>query len=406
MEYRSNVMVKAVKKATDLINEEEAIEFLIELIKTNSMNPPGKEIKVAEAIQRRFKKTGIDTTLDEVAEDRANLFVTLPGERGTGEKNIQKVLTYSGHLDTVPLGNEEWHYDPLGGVRDGNLLFGRGASDMKGGVAAMLLALEYLHRADVKLKGKLRFVGSVGEEVECFGAKEIVRKGQIDDTTAMIISEPSANQLFCAHKGDLQFEIIVKGKTAHGSMPEHGINSIQAMCNMINELNRFSFVYDEHYLLGGPTINIGTIEGGIKPNVVPDKCIMKIDIRTVPGQSHEHIFTQVNNLLQNTCDSYGTYGEITVLVDMPAVTTSEEDPFTKLALKTLNTYLNQDMPAKGVKYFTDGSVFYPHLKVPILVYGPGEPTMAHQTNEWIEVDKYLESIRFFIVFAAEYLGVE
>jgi succinyl-diaminopimelate desuccinylase len=406
MKINSDVTLENVKKACDLINEEEAIHFLKELININSMNPPAKEKKVAQAIERRMAKVGLVAELDEVAEERANLFVSLPVEHEAGKHYNQKVLLYSGHLDTVPLGKANWNYEPLGGERVGNFIYGRGTSDMKGGVAAMILAMEYLHRANVKLKGNLRFVGSVGEEVECFGAKEMVRKGKIDDTTAIIISEPSANQLFCAHKGSLQLEISVYGKSAHGSMPEYGINSIQVMCDLVNELNHYSFKYEEHHLLGGPTLNIGTIQGGIKPNVVPDECTMRIDIRTVPGQDHNHIKKLVNNLLQKVCEPFGATGELKILVDMPAVTTAEDDPFTKLASTTLSKYLNQNKTAGGVKYFTDGSVFWPHLMVPILVYGPGEPTMAHQTNEWIEVDKYLESIHFFIAFAAEYLGVE
>jgi succinyl-diaminopimelate desuccinylase len=399
--------LEAIIKAWNVLDEQDAISFLQELMQINSVNPPGTEKAVAEAIRRRLEKAGLEVELDEVAEGRTNLFVSLPraNDSENSPSKPARVLSYSGHFDTVPLGSVKWKHDPFGGEQVGNRLYGRGTTDMKGGVAAMVIALECLYRAGVKLKGKLQFVGTVGEEVDCFGAKQVVKKGQIDDTTAMVISEPSANQVFCAHKGALWLDVRVFGKTAHGSMPEQGINAIQIMNRFINELERFSFVYEPHPLLGEPTMNIGTIQGGIKTNVVPDQCIMTLDIRTVPGQEHRQIVDQLHELLQKVCETYGASHQINVVNDMPAVTTPADDAFIELAIATAKNHLNRSLTARGVRYFTDGSVYAPYLQVPILIYGPGEPTMAHQPDEWIEVDKYLEAIRYYIALAVEYLEV-
>lgn len=390
----------AVKKAWACINEEEAISFIQSLIQINSINPPGRELDMAKAIQSKLEQAGLQAEIDEIAENRANILVSLPGETS------EKVLTYSGHLDTVPLGTQQWDYAPLGGEQVGNRIYGRGVSDMKGGVAAMLVALECLHRANIKLQGKLQFAGTAGEEVDCFGAKEVVRKGQIDDTTAMVISEPSSNEVFCAHKGNLQCKITIHGKAAHGSMPQNGINAILVASDVIQELKTLQMEYEAHPLLGSPTVNVGTIQGGVKPNIVPDECIMEVDIRTVPGQNHQHIVMQISDFLQKASAVYGATSTIDILNDLPAVTTEVSHPFTELAVSTLHTYFDQQKKAGGVMYYTDASVFAPHLNVPILIYGPGEPSVAHQKNEWMEVDKYLESIRYYIAFAIEYLQVK
>ncbi|WCK55701.1 M20 family metallopeptidase [Aneurinibacillus sp. Ricciae_BoGa-3] len=399
------IQSEAIHNAWNMLNEQEAISFLQELVRINSVNPPGGEKFVAEAIESRMQAAGLVVELDEIAEGRTNLFVSLPANQNKRMENQpERILAFSGHLDTVPIGSVQWKHEPFGAELAENKLYGRGTSDMKGGVAAMLMALDCLHRSGVQLKGSLRFVGTVGEEVDCLGAKHVVAKGQIDDATAMIISEPSANELYCAHKGALWLTIDVFGKTAHGSMPEQGVNAIRVMNAFINKIEKLSLVYEPHPLLGGPSINIGTIEGGIKTNVVPDACTMTLDIRTVPGQVHQDILAQLHTILDALCKAAGASYQIEIANDLPSITTPEDDAFTILAVETAQKHLDSQLTPKGVRYYTDGSIYAPHLEIPVLIYGPGEPLMAHQPDEWIEVEKYLESIRYFIALAVEYLG--
>ncbi|KNB70079.1 succinyl-diaminopimelate desuccinylase [Brevibacillus reuszeri] len=392
-----------VQKAIEMINEQEAIAFLRELIAINSVNPPGAETAVAEAIQSHLAQAGIRAEVDEVEPGRSNVLAKLKGTAASNEE--QRILVFSGHLDTVPTGNIPWQHDPFGGERVGNKLYGRGTTDMKGGVAAMVLAMEYLHRAGIKLQGTLRFAGTLGEEVDCLGAKAVATKRQIDDATAMVISEPSANRPFIAHKGALWLEIVTYGKTAHGSMPDQGINAITAMARYIHELESYSFTYEEHSLLGGPTMNVGVIQGGVKTNVVPDQCTLMLDIRTVPGQVHAAIIDELNELLASVCQPLGACCEIRVTNDLPAVTTAAEHPFIALSQETIKHLWGTEVTVSGVNYYTDGSIYGPHLQVPILICGPGEPTLAHQPDEWIEIDRYLDSIRFYLTLAVAYLGM-
>ncbi|MBY0149161.1 M20 family metallopeptidase [Neobacillus niacini] len=386
-------------KVFDRIDEKEAVQFLQSLIQINSVNPPGNEKKVAEAIQTYLKSTNLQVEVDDLGNNRANLFATYHSGGRNG-----KYLVYSGHLDTVPPGKVKWEHDPYSGEVVDNKVFGRGATDMKGGVAAMLLALKYLDEAGVKLNGKLQFVGTAGEEVDGFGAKKVVEKEQIDKATALVISEPSENQLFHAHKGCLWLEITIYGKTAHGSMPDKGINAILMMNELINQLQTYQFEYTPHAVLGHPTLNIGTIEGGVKTNVVPDQCRMTVDIRTVPGQSNEQIIKDLENMIRSITAKSKANHEIKVLNNMASVGTSESDDFIKLAIETGKKHLNLELKPSGVNYYTDASVYCPHLQVPAFILGPGIPTLAHQPNEYVEIDKFIESIRYYMALAIEYLG--
>ncbi|MEJ9230785.1 M20 family metallopeptidase [Peribacillus butanolivorans] len=385
----------------ELIDESKSVRFLQSLIQVNSVNPQGNEKRVAEVIQTYLKSSNLQVELDDLGNDRANLFVTYPNV-----KPDDRYLVYSGHFDTVPTGKVEWEHDPFSGKLIDNKVFGRGATDMKSGVAAMVLALECIERAGVQLNGKLQFVGTAGEEVDGYGAKKVVEKGQIDKATALVVSEPSENELYTSHKGCLWLEIITYGKTAHGSMPDQGINAITAMNELMNRLYTYEFEYSPHPLLGYPTINIGTIEGGVKTNVVPDQCNLTLDIRTVPGQDNDSILHDIENMIKEISEKSQSTYQIKVINRMDSVSTNEFDDFVKLAVQSGKNHVNLDLRPSGVNYYTDASVYWPHLRIPTIIIGPGNPRLAHQPDEYVEIDKFLESIRYFIALAIDYLDGE
>jgi succinyl-diaminopimelate desuccinylase len=389
------------------IDEADALAFLQSLIQINSVNPPGAERAVAEAIKQRLSGTDLQLQLDEVAEGRTNLLVSRPAA-GAPEASAKerKTLVFSGHFDTVPVGDVKWKHPAFAGVQVGDRLYGRGATDMKSGVAAMVLALECMAKANIKLAGNLLFMGTVGEEVDCLGAREAVKKGQIDHATAIVVGEPTSNQVVIAHKGALWLEVTMFGKTAHGSMPEHGINAIQAVNRFITALNEYRFQFEIHPVLGNSTINIGMIRGGVSPNVVPDKCSVTIDIRTVPGQDHQAIVAEITQLAKRASESVSAGFQVDIRNDLACVHTSADHPFIKTAIRTHESCFQQKSSPRGVNYYTDASVYQPHLKgIPVLIYGPGEPGLAHQPDEWVDVAKYLDAIRFYMALALDYLQV-
>ena len=379
----------------------EAINFLKELINTNSVNPPGNEEQIAKIIAKKLEENGIETKIRSLGANRAYLIARL---KGNGNK---KSLVLSGHMDTVPLGDIPWDYEPFDAKEVNGCLYGRGTSDMKSGLAAMTMAMIEIAKSKVTLEGDLVLAATAGEEVDCLGAKAMIKDGVLNDTGAMIIGEPSNGEVFVCHKGALWIEIISYGKTAHGSMPDQGINAINNMIVFINALySKFKFKYKEDPMLGGPTINLGTISGGVRTNVVPDMCRLQIDIRTVPGQNHQEILSDVKNLLKEIEAASNAKFELNILNDLVAVGTSVEDPLIKVALSTAGELFNRDYQPKGVRYYTDASTFVPGLgnDLPVIFYGPGNETMAHKPNEYVETSKYLDSITFYKEVALRYLG--
>lgn len=386
---------------------EAAIHFLQKLIKMNSVNPPGNELDVAKLLQKELADTDLTVEIDEFETGRANILIANTSTKRAAMREPRKRLVLSGHLDTVPLGKETWEIDPFQGKIDGNRIYGRGSTDMKSGLAAMIFAIKLVSELKVSLDGDVVLVGTAGEEVDGCGAKRALQKGWLDDCNAMIVGEPTANEIVAAHKGALWISIALFGKTAHGSMPEQGKSALLAMNEVINDLQRsFLCKTDQHALLGKNTINFATIEGGIQTNMVPDYSRMTVDIRTIPGQSHQSIFRNIEKIVKMNGEKHQVTSKIDILNNMAAVSTPTNDPFIELAAaceQALSRH-SQEVSFQGVNYYTDASVFTTYLPtVPVLLFGPGEPHLAHQPNEWVDIEKYIFSIRYYVYLIISYL---
>ncbi|MCB2360075.1 ArgE/DapE family deacylase [Clostridium estertheticum] len=378
----------------------EAIDFLKDLLKINSSNPPGNEIMVAMAIAKQLRESGIESTIQSVGDNRANLIARI---KGTGHK---KSLVFCGHMDTVSVGEIPWEHEPFGAEEIDGRIYGRGSSDMKGGLAALIMAMIEVSKSGITLEGDLVFAATAGEEVDCIGANTMVADGSLNGAGAMVIAEPSGGEIFVTHKGALWLEVISYGKTAHGSMPEHGINAIDNMNYFINALHdKFKFKYKEDSLLGDPTLNIATISGGVQVNVVPDMCKLQIDIRTVPGQNHQEILSDIKALLAEIELSSKAKFDIKVFNDKVALKNKSDDQFIKLTLDTATELFGSRYKAKGVTYCTDASIFVPSFSnnLSVIICGPGEETQAHKPNEYIKIKKYIDSIKLYKEIALRYL---
>jgi succinyl-diaminopimelate desuccinylase len=177
------------------------------------------------------------------------------------------------------------------------------------------------------------------------------------------------------------------------------------MNRILTHLRSLKFEYRKHPLLGKPTLNIGTIAGGIKTNVVPDACRITVDIRTVPGQNHQAILAQIEDLLEALRRKNTTFqGEVRVISDLPALETSPQDPLVKAALRASQAVTGQAQKPQGVMYYTDGVVFVPQLKIPMVICGPGKAGLAHQPDEYVEIPKVHAAARIYAQIAWEVLG--
>jgi succinyl-diaminopimelate desuccinylase len=340
---------------------------------------------------------GMETHLKELAENRANVTGRL---KGTGEK---PALLLNGHSDTVPPGDIEWKYSPYSGTLVDDKIFGRGSADMKGGLTAMLMAIKAIVKSGVTLKGDLVFSVSAGEETDSVGALKFVDDGGLNGVGAIIIGEPSSCGVNVAEKGALWIEITAYGKTAHGAFPDKGINAIVNMNALISELISYQFAFEKNDILGHPTMNISTIHGGVKTNVVPDKCSVTVDMRTVPGMSHSAIIKDFENIIAKLSGKTPDFkADIKILNDRAAVETKASHPFVQLAIGVIQKEFNKELKAEGVNFYTDASIFLPASGLPCIFYGPGEASMAHQPNEYTSVDNLMEATHFYCAMIEEY----
>lgn len=374
------------------VDPQEAVGLLAECVRVKTANPPGEEARLAEILARRLGGAGVPVEVHVLAPGRANLSARLAGSGG------RPALVLSGHTDTVPPGETPWKEDPWSARVVGDRLYGLGAADMKSGLAAMVMALIEIRRAGLRLRGDLVLAATAGEEVDFIGARAFTSTGALAGAGAIVIGEPTCGEVAVAHKGGMRLAVTTAGRTAHGSMPERGVNAILRMQEVIGRLRALRF--PAHPRLGAPTLSINTIHGGTAPNVVPDRCRIEVDLRTVPGHDPDAY-------LGTVVEAVGDLGfpvDVALAAVAPAVETDADAPIVQAALDVVERRPGRPRRVTALPYVTEGSVYQPALRVPVIICGPGEPGQAHQPNEWVAVSHYLDAIRFYAAVAEAYLG--
>jgi len=379
--------------------EAEVVQVCQELVRLKSVNPPGNERGVAEYTARYLAKAGLAVELIDHDADRASLLARL---KGSGEA---PGVLYSAHLDTVPVGAEKWLHEPFEGeIADGKI-WGRGSTDMKSGMAAIMVSAKILAKAKAALKGDIVIALTAGEEADSLGAIEVAKRTDLGPLQALIVAEPSANDIFVAEKGALWLEIATHGKTAHGSMPDLGRNAILMMVAFLTEFEKLEFPFTEHPMLGSYSRSVGTITGGVKTNVVPDYCAITIDMRTVPGQNHAKMVQQIEALFTQIQAKMPDFkASLTVVNDRPPVTTEVNDP----AVIKFNTALaeatGKSTEPKGVRYYTDAAALAPVLNLPMIICGPGRAELCHVPNEYVDIDLLVQAVKIYTLATLKFLG--
>jgi len=338
------------------------------------------ELSAAQLIARRLEAAGMQVRIDRFAGNRANLVATTRADS-------EQQLMLSGHLDTVPADGTMWSDDPLGGTCRGGRLYGRGTSDMKSGVAAMVVALER-HLGSGPPHAAVALVLTAGEETGCAGARRLIDCGLLPATRALLVAEPTANRLTPGHKGALWLRLVARGRAAHGSTPHLGVSAITPLARVAVALHEHGLPGD-HPVMGCVTANVGTFSGGTCTNQVPDSAVMTVDVRLVPGVTADQVRDHIGAIAGETVT-------IETVLEMPAVYTTPGDPFAIRVAEVLaaaNTNPNAAAPAL---YFTDASVLAPALGDPsVVLLGPGEPDQAHATDESCALEQIDEAAAIY-----------
>ncbi|MFW3497607.1 MULTISPECIES: ArgE/DapE family deacylase [Aerococcus] len=377
------------------MDKQEKIKILQDVIQLET--PNGNEEIVALYYKNLLEAHGIESQLIQYADGRANLVAELKGQEDG------KILAVSGHMDVVDAGNPDlWTYPPYGAEIHDGVMYGRGTTDMKAGLTALIIAMIELKESGQAFTGSVRLLACVGEEIGMLGSKQLTDLGYTEDIHGMIIAEPSTPYYNTKHKGSIQYQVIAHGRAAHSSTPEKGVNTIQLINDFINKTNvkiDEAAATAENDMLG-KMLNVFTmIEGGNQINSVPEYTVLSGNARTIPEVGNDvvvgifnDVIEEINangqgmlelNLLQN--NQYADGDNNSVLVDLIKV----EDP---------------QAENRGLSGATDGSNFTNvDNKFDFVIYGPGKIDDAHTLDESIEVDQYLAFIDKYVNIYKGYL---
>ncbi len=370
---------------TQTVNDEQIQHLLQDLVRIPSVSPHGDpgtghentgEARIAEYVAEFLRKLALDVELREVAPGRPNVIGKFTS------RGAKRSLAFAPHTDTVSVAGMT--INPFAAeIRDGKL-YGRGASDTKGSLAAMLAALANVVRQKEFREGDLDvyFCALMGEESDDYGAKALVESGFKVDFA--VVGEPTNGRIVYTHKGAISCKVITRGRSVHGSMPEQGVNAIGKMAEVVQYLlGDYTRALAETVdpVLGAPTVNVGTIRGGTQSNIVPDYCEIEVDRRTVPGEVQEEILTPLRNRFRQ-------FPIITeVLSDCPPLRMDPHSPFVQELAEATADAKNALV---GAPWFCDAGILAQH-GIPAVAFGPGSIVQAHTADEFVECQEVLRA---------------
>lgn len=360
--------------------QNELLELLCALIRHKSENPPGEEQQVAEFIYRYFKQENIDVEMQEVAPGRPNVIAYLKG-RGKG-----KHLLFNGHIDVVPCGCG-WSSEPFEPVIKDGKVFGRGAADMKSGVAAMMYAATLLKRNQDTFLGDLTLVFNVDEERINLGMLHYIKDGISADYA--VIGEPTSLDVCIAHKGVSRYNLSTKGTAGHAAKTRYPDSAISKMAKILPALERHRASVEkiDHQLLGNASMIITTINGGTAPNIVPQHCDIEIDRRLVPGEDKHEVEQRIHQAIAE----YNQGEEIEYHLDnylfIPASDISVDHELTQVALETVSRFTEKTAEPQIFEATCEAPFFSVTSNIPTLIMGPGGLAQAHVKDEFVEISE-------------------
>lgn len=408
-----------------MVTKEEAVQLLRDMIQINTENDNEEEL--ARYIQEFLSAHGIESELVEFAPRRASLVAEI--SNGPGKK-----LGLTGHLDVVSAGNvEDWTHSPFSGFVDENkILWGRGASDMKSGLAALVLAMVALHESQ-DYSGTIRLLATVGEEVGEYGSKQLTKLGYVDDLDGMLIGEPCNIGIIYAHKGSLNYKVTSKGTAAHSSMPELGNNAIEhlnhAMLKISEAIAQEATKHTDPEL-GQTFHNITVVTGGQQVNSIPDWASFEANARTIPAFDNQDVIRTVKYVIEELNEQEGFDLSIEVTADQKPVVSDKHSPLIQSILKVQQQFPSLQVPAQlkqmeevlggdlsgqnnlpttlvplAVSGTTDAAQFTLSEKTfDVAVYGPGIPMLNHKIDERLPVEQYWDFIAIYQAILSDYLS--
>ena len=397
----------------DVLNRiacEELVRLTRELVRIPSVyrseEPDGNEASVARFVADYLENAGFGVQVEAVAPGRPNVWTVWEGDRPG------KSLLFEAHTDVVTEGSaEDWEHPPFEAERAGGRIYGRGACDTKGNLAAAVVAVCAIRDSCIPFPGRLILCHPVDEEGMMAGIKAFIEGGHADGVDAAVICEPEENQLCIRQKGALRVGVTVHGQMAHGAMPESGVNPVTRAARFVvavEELEREEVErHDEDAFLGSPsltpTILMGPDCGEPQINVIPASAYVALDIRTVPAQSHEELVSRLKDILADLASEDPDFdATLEVIEERPPTETPKDEPLVSAMAKAYGHLTGEEPTYNGVPGATDGTFLYARAGIPIVTTGAGGREIPHHTDEWVDEDELLTTCKLYAATALYY----
>lgn len=417
------------------IDRNELVELTQRLIQIRSViepqNEDGTEARAAEFVRETLDNIGMAVTVDEAAPDRPNVVGRVDGSKPGA------CVLLEGHTDVVTEGDRDtWTVNPFGGeVADGRI-YGRGACDTKGNLAAAIIAIQAILESGVAFPGSIVMASPVDEEGMMIGIKRFIEAGWADDVDAAIICEPENNELGIAQKGALRARLTTEGKMSHGAMPLAGVNPVPSMGAVLRKVHKLERRQIQQHgmdeLLGFPSITPTVVRGPIKSepqlNVVPSDCETLLDIRTIPGQSHDGLKDALARISKDVersvtrslrtgfehevrerlrpglSEDLPYLAEAEVFEDRPWTQTSTDEPIVQAMADAARFVTDGEPVYCGVPGATDGTFLHAWRDIPIVTTGAGDKLVPHQRDEWVDIDQLVETAKLYAAGTLNFLN--
>lgn len=374
-------MTPSLQDVARHLDRERLVQRLAQLVRTPSENPPGEEAAAAELVTGFCDDLGLAVETHEVTPGRPNVVARWNGSQPG------PTLGYCSHLDVVPVGDRSlWAHEPFGAEIAGARLHGRGASDAKGPIAAALEAVAMLRELEAPIAGVLELELVADEETMGFcGAGALVEQGILRPDVA-IVGEPTSLKVVHAQRGVCWLRVTTRGVAGHGSAPERGVSAIKHMAELVLCLEE-TLPDVTHPVLGGPSINVGTISGGAKVNIVPASCVIEVDRRSVPPEREQDVLESVHSAVERARERVP---ELDAEVEVAFYGEPFEIPAESRAVKEMAAAAaeacGREAELTGFRGASDAR-FLARAGAEVIVCGPGEIGLAHTARESIDIDE-------------------
>lgn len=372
--------------------KEQVIELTRKLIQCPSINPPGDTSDCAKIVLSEFKENGINAEIVVGKKGACNVVARLPGEKKG------KVLLLNGHLDVVPPG-EGWTVDPFGGQIQAGKMYGRGATDMKSGVASMITAMVAIKRSAVYFNGEIVFMGVADEETGSEWGTQYLLKNKIGTNADFaIVGEPTNLKVARGNRGVCWIDIVVKGKACHASSPHLGINAISYAARLAEAIHSIEFKNrNDLFEVPSPSFSVTMIRGGTKENIVPNRCELVVDRRMIPGETAETMTEALKRIIDPMMErEKGLQIEVRLRRNhFDPYLIPQDEPIVQAAIESFEKIIGEKAKIGAQAFSTDGSHLFLE-GIPAVIFGPGNPHFAHAVDECVDIEDIVLSTEILI----------